>query len=146
MHTFYFLRSFFFMVQTSNTRHRELLTDPSWYLLLIVVLITLVIGAVRSLSFFVGSSRVQTTSTNKDSNELKWTTAILMPVLGSVVLLILFWWLEQLKYLLIAVFCFSSFVSLLFIFSPLLDKIARWTNLPPEYRYPSSGHSTAQSD
>jgi hypothetical protein len=110
-----------------------LLLDPSWGLLLVVVLVTIFVGAVRSLSFFVLQSQHHSTEA-REANELKVGMAVLLPVIGSVMLVVLFYFLDWISYLLVVVFSLSSFVSVTYALSPFFAVLARKLHLSPEYR------------
>ncbi|ELR23636.1 signal peptide peptidase, partial [Acanthamoeba castellanii str. Neff] len=112
---------------------RLLLLDPSWGLLLVVVLATLFIGAARSLSFLVVQTQQQSPEV-REANELKIYMAVLLPVIGSAMLVVLFYFLDQLSVLLVGLFTLSAFVSVTYALSPLCAIIVRWTRLAPEYK------------
>jgi Na+-transporting NADH:ubiquinone oxidoreductase subunit NqrB len=114
-----------------------LLLDPSWGLLLVVVLATLFVGAARSLSFLVVQTQQQSPEV-REANELKIYMAVLLPVIGSAMLVVLFYFLDQLSVLLVGLFTLSAFVSVTYALSPLCAIIVRWTRLAPEYKYTSS--------
>lgn len=108
--------------------------DPSWGLLLVVVLCTLYAGAVRSLSFLAVQTQ-RGAADAREANELKAYTAVLLPVLGSVMLVVLFFYLDWLSTFLVIVFSISSFVSVTYALSPMFDLLASKLRLPPEYQY-----------
>ncbi len=115
--------------------------DPSWGLLLVVVLATLFVGAARSLSFLVVQTQHQSPEV-REANELKIYMAVLLPVIGSAMLVVLFYFLDQLSVLLVGLFTLSAFVSVTYALSPLCAIIVRWTRLAPEYKYyPSTPHT-----
>jgi hypothetical protein len=113
---------------------RLLLADPSWAVLLVVVLGTLFVGATRSLSFFVVQAQQHSVEA-REANDVKIYMAVLLPVVGSAMLMVLFYFLDQLSLLLVGLFSFSSFVSVTYALSPLFCAIARRLRLAPEYQY-----------
>jgi hypothetical protein len=102
----------------------------------VVVLVTLYVGAVRSLSFFVLQTQHHSTEV-REANELKVGMAVLLPVIGSVVLVVLFYFLDWISYLLVIVFSLSSFVCVTYALSPFFSTLARRLHLSPEYRFVS---------
>eukprot|EP01088_Endostelium_zonatum_P013809 TRINITY_DN2867_c1_g6_i1.p1 TRINITY_DN2867_c1_g6~~TRINITY_DN2867_c1_g6_i1.p1 ORF type:complete len:402 (-),score=118.09 TRINITY_DN2867_c1_g6_i1:22-1227(-) len=106
----------------------ELLLDPTTFILVFIVLCTIYIGTEYHLYFqshlirFQNSLNTSTeTPLTSSSNDLKLLTALLLPLFGSVFLLLLFYFLNIFQYLLIILFSFSSFFALSFTIYPLLQ-------------------------
>jgi len=58
-----------------------------------------------------------------DNNVVKTRTAIIMPIVGSVFLVLLFFFLKQLFYLLLAILAFSSLTSFAYFVFPFVDML-----------------------
>jgi hypothetical protein len=101
---------------------------------MVVVLGTLFVGATRSLSFFVAQAQQHSVEA-REANDVKIYMAVLLPVVGSAMLMGLFYFLDQLSLLLVGLFSFSSFISVTYALSPLCGAIARRLRLAPEYQY-----------
>jgi len=111
----------------------ELLLDPSLALLLVVVIFTLFLGAMRSLSFLSFQAQ-QLSSEDREASEVKLYFAIVMPVLGSAMLLILFYFLDWLSVALVILFSISCFFAVVFFLDPVFTYAARKFQLQPEFR------------
>jgi len=121
---------------------RELLLDPSLALLLVVVIFTLFLGAMRSLSFLSFQAQ-QLSSEDREASEVKLYFAIVMPVLGSAMLLILFYFLDWLSVALVILFSISCFFAVVFFLDPVFTYAARKFQLQPEFRYARGTHAAA---
>jgi MFS family permease len=118
----------------------ELLIDPSTLILTMVVITTIIIGANRSVTFRNSLRKRKDTieegaeDNPEDAHVLKWGTAILMPIMGSIMLIILFYFLKWLTYLLIGLFGISSFFAVAFVLAPVLAYVIDKLGLPQECR------------
>lgn len=88
----------------------------------------------RSLSFLVVQTQHHTNEV-REANELKVHTAVLLPIVGSIMLVALFYFLDQLSILLVIIFSFSSFVSITYALAPAFGLLARKLRLAPDYQY-----------
>jgi len=97
------------------------IVDPSVLLLIVIACATIWYGSYRStvlvLAFFQPEMQEQ--------SEIKMSTAILLPVIGSVMLVLLFWWLHYLFYLLVALLAFSSFTGVIFMVYPWVESLCQ---------------------
>lgn len=116
----------------------ELLYDPSLWLLLVVVMCTIFYGAVRSLNLFIAQLGHSAGARQaREAHDMKPYMAVLLPIIGSVMLMVLFFFLDWLGNFLIIVFAISSFISTTYALNPMFDFITQKLRLPSECQFPS---------
>lgn len=95
------------------------LVDPTTFLMIAIALCTILYGAWNSIHFFekIGSTL------DIEENPVKIKTAILLPILGSVVLIILFYFLHWIGYFLKAIFTITSLTAVTFVAYPFVDRL-----------------------
>jgi len=97
----------------------EYLLDPNNFLLITIASGTILYGSRRSNSFFLHFKD----SLELEKSTVKTRTAILMPIIGSIMLVLLFFFLDWMMYLLIVIMSISSLSAFGFIIYPLFDWI-----------------------
>lgn len=91
------------------------LVDPSSFLMILVAMLTILYGSYRSLSFYKTFS---ISDDDKEESNLKTRTAIILPIVGSIFLVVLFYLLNWIYYLLLAILAFASLSGVTFLVYP----------------------------
>lgn len=68
-----------------------------------------------------------------EQNSVKTWTAIVLPIIGSIFLILLFYFLDWLTYLLIGLMAFAALIGVSFTFQPLFEKITKSISLEKEW-------------
>jgi len=95
------------------------LVDPSTFLMIMVASCTLLYGSYLSHDFWLNFKDTG----ELENNVVKTRTAIIMPIVGSIFLVLLFFFLHWLVYLLIIIMAFSSFTAFAYVVYPFVDKL-----------------------
>jgi len=93
------------------------LVDPSTFILVFLAIGTIYFGSKRSLTFY-SLSTAASASSDKDNGEIKVRTAIMLPIIGSIFLLILFYFLNIIYYLILVILSLSSIMAVGFVSYP----------------------------
>ncbi|KAL6047978.1 Signal peptide peptidase-like 3, variant 2 [Balamuthia mandrillaris] len=135
-----------------------LLVDPSTLSMLAFAFLVLVIGSLRSLSLYLAQLQMwegrrqrqrkeggdskehenaeEAENEENNSNDLKWQSALLLPLIGSLLLLVLFFFLDMMAPVLSFIFTLSSLFSACFVLYPLVGDLAAFLHLPSHFRSP----------
>jgi len=97
----------------------DMLLDPNNFLLIFIASTTILYGSYRSNDFFANFRE----TLELDNNVVKTRTAIIMPIVGSIFLVLLFFFLNWIYYLLVAIMAFSSLSSFAYFAYPFLDAL-----------------------
>eukprot|EP01119_Soliformovum_irregulare_P019583 TRINITY_DN6232_c0_g1_i1.p1 TRINITY_DN6232_c0_g1~~TRINITY_DN6232_c0_g1_i1.p1 ORF type:complete len:349 (-),score=67.30 TRINITY_DN6232_c0_g1_i1:35-1054(-) len=96
-----------------------LLIDPSTPVLILLAGFTILYGAVRSAAFYAEFKE----SLELEQSSVKMWTAIIMPIVGSVFLVLLFYFLDKIVWLLFIIFTCTSTVGATFVAYPFVERI-----------------------
>ncbi|KAL6077434.1 Signal peptide peptidase [Balamuthia mandrillaris] len=135
-----------------------LLVDPSTLSMLAFAFLVLVIGSLRSLSLYLAQLQMwegrrqrqreeggyskehenaeEAENEENNSNDLKWQSALLLPLIGSLLLLVLFFFLDMMAPVLSFIFTLSSLFSACFVLYPLVGDLAAFLHIPSHFRSP----------
>eukprot|EP01094_Clydonella_sp_ATCC50884_P007590 TRINITY_DN1678_c0_g1_i3.p1 TRINITY_DN1678_c0_g1~~TRINITY_DN1678_c0_g1_i3.p1 ORF type:complete len:418 (+),score=103.47 TRINITY_DN1678_c0_g1_i3:223-1476(+) len=99
------------------------LSDPGTMALLAIPLFVITLGSYLSVNFYSqlsgGSPGMQQAMQEQQNIVSKY--AILLPIIGSVVLVFLFWFLDLVYYIFLLLLMFASFSSMCFVLSPFFE-------------------------
>jgi hypothetical protein len=99
------------------------LFDPSSLLILATALFVMWYGSKRSKSSPLDSPDVQEEAGGEENTSIQLKQAIIMPVLGSVSLVVLFYFLNIIYWLLVVILGIAVFVSMIYVWQPIVDGI-----------------------
>jgi len=95
------------------------LVDPSSFLMVIVASCTILYGSYLSHHFWLNFKDTP----ELENNTVKTRTAIIMPIIGSIFLVLLFYFMHWIVYLLLVVMSLSSLSAVSYVAYPFVDKI-----------------------
>jgi len=102
----------------------------TWPLLIIVAVSTIWYGSRAGLHVFeTFSESIEVI----EKNSVKTWTAIILPIFGSILLILLFFFLNWLVYLLIALLALSSLIGVSFTFYPLFNRLVQLCKIEREW-------------
>jgi len=96
------------------------LIDPSTALILISALVTIAYGSFRSLTI-PGSSSYSSHTLDTETS-IDWRMAVMLPIIGSGMLVLLFYF--NIYYVLLVIFCISSLYTISYLVLPLIEAIS----------------------
>eukprot|EP01091_Cochliopodium_minus_P007059 TRINITY_DN1699_c0_g1_i1.p1 TRINITY_DN1699_c0_g1~~TRINITY_DN1699_c0_g1_i1.p1 ORF type:complete len:529 (-),score=112.99 TRINITY_DN1699_c0_g1_i1:27-1613(-) len=106
---------------TVFTRLYTLFTEPATSIAIFAVMATLAYGARNSIIFFEENEQELTEMNNP--NTVQGKTAILMPIVGSIMLLVLFYFLKVMIYILYVMIAISALMGMMLTMEPVFYKL-----------------------
>ncbi|KAH3732181.1 signal peptide peptidase [Pelomyxa schiedti] len=98
-----------------------LLFDPATFALVFAAVGTIVTGSYKSsaVTTLIGTMDVEA----QESSKISMKMAIILPILGSIVLVILFYFLKIIYYFLLVLFCITATIGVSFVAYPLVESM-----------------------